>query len=87
MYGTVEYKLNISLAMNTIDSNNTYPQERMFMALLESADKQIAVLKDRISKMESADILLTENTRIKQELERYKTVNKVLMEKLEQQSK
>jgi len=87
MYGTVEYQLARSTAINNMDSNNMYPQEKMFMTLLESSDAQIRDLRAEIHQLKTRKNLLDENTALKLELKLVKDTNKMLMDKIEKELK
>lgn len=87
MYGTVEYQLARSTVVNSMDSNNMYPQEKMFMALLESSDAQIRDLRAEIHQLKTRKNLLDENTALKLELKLVKDTNKMLMDKIEKELK
>ena len=87
MYGTVEYQLARSTVVNNMDSSNMYPQEKMFMALLESSDAQIRDLRAEIHQLKTRKNLLDENTALKLELKLVKDTNKMLMDKIEKELK
>jgi len=87
MYGTVEYQLARSTVVNNMDSSNMYPQEKMFMALLESSDAQIRDLRAEIHQLKTRKDLLDENIALKLELKLVKDTNKMLMDKIEKELK
>ena len=57
--------------------------ERNYFALLKKGDDRIHKLEAKLEQCRNVDKILEENARLKQELEQYKSVNKTLMNKIE----
>ena len=58
--------------------------ERNYFALLKKGDDRIHELEAKLEQCRNIDKILEENARLKQELEQYKSVNRTLMNKIEE---